>query len=63
MDQLSAELFETIKGEGEPIRFSPEEHQKCKESLIKFSKTESEIERITREERVAAAAKPVYFTF
>jgi hypothetical protein len=63
-DRLNAEFFEAVRGEGEPIRFTPEEHAKCRDEYIKFHKEESNIEREFREERARAAAKPpVYITF
>ena len=63
-DRLNAEFFEAVRGEGEPIRFTPEEYAKCREGYIKFHKEESKIEREIREERARAATKPpVYITF
>jgi len=63
MEQLVTDLLESIKGEGKPIKFTPEEYQRCKERYIKFSMTESDLEKETRQERAAAAANPVYITF
>lgn len=61
---LNMDLPETSKGKGEPVRFSEEEHKKCRENYIKFSKEESHIERVIREERVRASAEPeVFLTF
>ena len=56
--KLNEEFFREAKGDGEPITFSPEEHEKCRESYIKFSEEESEIEKEIRKERVLAAKKP-----
>ena len=62
--KLNAEFFEAAKGDGDPISFSPEEYAECRADYIEFSKEESKIESVIREERVRAAAGPgVYLTF
>jgi hypothetical protein len=62
--QLNKELLEAIKGEGEPIRFSPEEYQVCAERYLKLCEEESKMEAVVRKERVRSAATPaVYLTF
>jgi hypothetical protein len=67
MEELNAKLnedfFETVRGEGEPIRFTPEEYAKCREDYIKFSKEESNIESVIRKGRALAASPDVYLTF
>jgi len=61
---VNEEFFEAVKGEGDPITFSPEERAECRERYIRFSKEESKIEARVRKERVLAAAKPdVYLSF
>lgn len=61
---LNEDLLAAAKGEGEPVRFTKEEYEKCREEYIKFSSEESDIEKEIREERARAAAKPdVYLTF
>jgi len=63
-DNVNDEFLKAVKGEGDPITFSPEERAKCREKYIKFSKEESKIEAEVRMERVLAAATPdVYLSF
>jgi len=62
--RLNADFFEAVRGEGEPIRFTPEEDAKCREEYIKFSMEESNIESVVRKGRALAMASPdVYLTF
>jgi len=63
-DQSYAKLLEAAKGEGEPIRFSDREYEKCREKYIKFNEEEGKMEKIVSQERARAAARPkVILTF
>jgi hypothetical protein len=64
MEELNAEFLEAIKGDGEPISFSPEEHQECIERYSKLCEEESRMEKVVRKERIRSASAPaVYLTF
>jgi hypothetical protein len=56
--QLEAEFFEALKGEGEPVKFSPEEIKASEEWCRKLYKEEGKMEAMVRKERVLAAARP-----
>jgi hypothetical protein len=56
--RLEAEFFEAVKGEGEPLKFSPEEMKASDEWCYRFCGKVGAMERIIRRERALAAAKP-----
>jgi len=56
--QLEAEFFEAVKGEGEPVKFSPEEIKASGDWCRKLCDEEGKMETMVRKERILAAARP-----
>lgn len=61
--RLNEKFLQMMKGNGESIKFTPEEIQESRERYDNFEKV-GKIESRVREERALAANKPpVYLTF
>lgn len=60
-DRTEAEFFEAVKGNGETIKFSPEDIKKNEEWCSKLYKEEGEMEAMVRKEKLLAASKPEWY--